>query len=241
MRGVRSGDKGRGKDGEPLGNFEPGSDVTAQATVLAEGCWGHLTGAAIRGFDLAADREPQVWALGVKEVWEVAKPLDRVIHTLGWPLRYGAKYKEFGGSWIYPMKRGRATASRSASSSASTTPTRRLSAHDLLQQFKTAPARAQDPRGRQARRLGREGDPRGRLLGDAQAARARAWCIAGDAGRHGQRARSSRASTTRSTSGMLAAETIYAAAQGRLDRLLGLRAGGRGLARSARSSTSRAT
>src|SRR5271155_5279047 len=45
--GVRSGDKGRGKDGEPLGNFEPGTDIKAQATVLAEGCWGHLTGAAI--------------------------------------------------------------------------------------------------------------------------------------------------------------------------------------------------
>src|ERR1019366_1215382 len=42
--GVRSGDKGRGRDGEPLGNFEPGTDIKAQATVLAEGCWGHLTG-----------------------------------------------------------------------------------------------------------------------------------------------------------------------------------------------------
>ena len=82
VKGIRSGDKGRGKDGEPLGNFEPGADVTARATVLAEGTWGHLTGAAIKEFSLAEHREPQVWALGVKEVWEVAKPLDRVIHTL---------------------------------------------------------------------------------------------------------------------------------------------------------------
>ena len=74
---MRSGDKGRGKDGEPLGNFEPGTDIKAQATVLAEGSWGHLTGAAIREFDLAEDREPQVWELGVKEVWKVPKPLDR--------------------------------------------------------------------------------------------------------------------------------------------------------------------
>ena len=88
--GVRSGDKGRGKDGEPLGNFEPGSDVTARVTVLAEGCWGHLTGAAIKEFGLAENREPQVWELGVKEVWKVQKPLDRVIHTLGtWPLKLG--------------------------------------------------------------------------------------------------------------------------------------------------------
>jgi electron-transferring-flavoprotein dehydrogenase len=103
--GVRSGDKGRGKDGEPLSNFEPGTDIKAQATVLAEGCWGHLTGAAIREFDLADGREPQVWELGVKEVWKVTKPLDRVIHTLaGWPLKISAKYGQIGGSWIYPMK-----------------------------------------------------------------------------------------------------------------------------------------
>src|SRR5437588_5141118 len=103
--GVRSGDKGRGKDGEELGNFEPGTDIKAEVTVLAEGCWGHLTGAAIREFDLADGREPQVWELGVKEVWEVPKPLDRVIHTLaGWPLKIPAKYHQIGGSWIYPMK-----------------------------------------------------------------------------------------------------------------------------------------
>ena len=71
--GVRSGDKGRGKDGEPLGNFEPGTDIKAKATVLAEGCWGHLTGPAIREFDLGEGREPQTWELGVKEVWRVPK------------------------------------------------------------------------------------------------------------------------------------------------------------------------
>src|SRR4029453_13101614 len=58
--GVRSGDKGRAKAGEPLGNFEPGTDIKAQAVVLAEGCWGSLTGPAIREFDLGKDREPQV-------------------------------------------------------------------------------------------------------------------------------------------------------------------------------------
>ncbi|MGZ4225180.1 MAG: 4Fe-4S dicluster domain-containing protein [Solirubrobacteraceae bacterium] len=104
--GVRSGDKGRGKDGEPLGNFEPGTDIKAKVTVLAEGCWGHLTGAAIREFDLGEGREPQVWELGVKEVWKVSKPLDRVIHTFvqPWPLKVAAKYGQLGGTWIYPMK-----------------------------------------------------------------------------------------------------------------------------------------
>src|ERR1700740_2589373 len=104
--GVRSGDKGRGKDGQPLGNFEPGTDIQAHATVLAEGCWGHLTGAAIREFDLARDREPQVWELGVKGVWKGPKPLDRVIHTFTqpWPMNISPKYGQLGGTWLYPMK-----------------------------------------------------------------------------------------------------------------------------------------
>jgi len=102
VKGVRSGDKGRGRDGEELANFEPGSDVVAKATVLAEGTQGHLTGAAIDYFDLHGHM-PQRWELGVKEIWEVEKPLDRVIHTMGWPLRKRAKWNEFGGSFIYPM------------------------------------------------------------------------------------------------------------------------------------------
>src|SRR5918998_2156268 len=102
VRGVRSGDRGRGKEGQELGNFEPGSDVTAKATVLAEGTLGHLTYAALDYFDLHG-ADPQRWELGVKEVWEVEKPLDRVIHTLGWPLRWRPKWREAGGTFIYPM------------------------------------------------------------------------------------------------------------------------------------------
>jgi electron-transferring-flavoprotein dehydrogenase len=102
VRGVRSGDKGRGRDGEELANFEPGSDVVAKATVLAEGTLGHLTNAALDYFDLHGP-DPERWELGVKEVWEVPKPLGKVIHTMGWPLRKAAKYNEFGGSFIYPM------------------------------------------------------------------------------------------------------------------------------------------
>ena len=139
--GVRSGDKGRGKDGEPLGNFEPGTDIKARATVLAEGCWGHLTGAAIREFDLAKDREPQVWELGVKEVWKVTKPLDRLIHTMGpWPLKISPKYGQIGGTWIYPMRNASGEDLVSIGfvveleyADATT------SAHDLLQTFKTHP------------------------------------------------------------------------------------------------------
>ncbi len=140
--GVRSGDKGRGKEGQELGNFEPGTDIKAKYTVLAEGNWGHLTGAAIKEFNLAENREPQVWELGVKEVWKVPKPLDRVIHTLGpWPLSLKAKYGQIGGTWLYPMKDEK-TGDHLVSigfvvdleyKDATT------SAHDLLQLFKTHP------------------------------------------------------------------------------------------------------
>ncbi len=135
VRGIRTGDKGRGRDGEPLGNFEPGADVVARVTVLAEGTQGHLTGVALDRFGLAGEN-PQVWALGVKEVWNVPRPLDRVIHTMGWPLRPAAKYREFGGSFIYPMGDEMLTLGmvvgldyRDAE----------LSVHDLLQELKTHP------------------------------------------------------------------------------------------------------
>jgi electron-transferring-flavoprotein dehydrogenase len=132
---VRTGDRGRGKNGEELPNFEPGSDIVARATILAEGTLGHLTRAAIEHFGLEGP-SPQVYALGVKEVWEVGKPLDRIVHTVGWPLRGGARYREFGGSFIYPMgpdmlTLGLVVGLDHADAS--------LSVHDLLQQLKLHP------------------------------------------------------------------------------------------------------
>ena len=135
VRGVHSGDKGLGRDGEPTGKFEPGVDIVAQATVLADGPWGHLGRAAIEEFDLAQGKEPQVWALGVKEVWEVKRPLDRVIHTLGWPLRYGAEWHEFGGSWLYPMGKDKVSVGFVVGLGYTDAT---VSAHDLLQLFKTS-------------------------------------------------------------------------------------------------------
>jgi electron-transferring-flavoprotein dehydrogenase len=133
--GVRTGDRGRGRAGDELANFEPGSDVTARVTILSEGTQGHLTGAALDHFRLQSDN-PQVWALGVKEVWKVATPLHEVVHTMGWPLRAGRKYREFGGSFVYPMGDDMVTVGlvvgldyRDAE----------LSVHDLLQELKTHP------------------------------------------------------------------------------------------------------
>jgi electron-transferring-flavoprotein dehydrogenase len=135
VRGVRSGDKGRGREGEELGNFEPGSDLVARATVLAEGTQGHLSGAALGHFGIAGD-EPSQWELGVKEVWEVEKPLGRVIHTMGWPLRLQAKYREFGGSFIYPMGEDKVSIGFVAGLDYRDAT---FSVHEVLQEFKQHP------------------------------------------------------------------------------------------------------
>jgi electron-transferring-flavoprotein dehydrogenase len=135
VRGVRTGDRGRGRGGEELPNFEPGSDLTARVTVLCEGTQGHLTGVAIERFGLRGEN-PQVWALGVKEVWKVARPLDRVIHTMGWPLRNAARYREFGGSFIYPLGDDLVTLGLVVGLDYRDV---ELSVHDLLQELKTHP------------------------------------------------------------------------------------------------------
>jgi electron-transferring-flavoprotein dehydrogenase len=133
--GVRSGDKGRGREGEELSNFEPGSDLIGKATVLAEGTAGHLTGAAIRHFEIGSE-DPQQWELGVKEIWEVQQPLDRVIHTMGWPLHFAAKYREFGGSFMYPMGEDRLSLGFVVGLDYKDA---RFSVHDALQQMKRHP------------------------------------------------------------------------------------------------------
>ncbi len=133
VQGVRTGDKGRDREGSPLPNFEPGSDIVARVTVLAEGTQGYLTGAAISRFGLEGE-QPQVWALGVKEVWKVAKPLHHIVHTMGWPLRKSAKYGEFGGSFIYPMGDDMVSLGFVAGLEYRDVA---FSVHDVLQEFKT--------------------------------------------------------------------------------------------------------
>jgi electron-transferring-flavoprotein dehydrogenase len=101
--GVRTGDKGIGKDGKPKANFEPGVEIMAKVTVLGEGSRGSLAKQLISRLGLMEDREPQVFSLGVKELWEV--PAEnfaegKVVHTLGFP----SDTDTYGGGWIYGMK-----------------------------------------------------------------------------------------------------------------------------------------
>ena len=131
--GVRTGDRGRGRAGEKLATFEAGNDIVAPLTVLAEGSQGFLTGAAIDEFGLRG-ANPQIWALGVKEVWRVRRPLRKIVHTMGWPLRTSPSFGEFGGSFIYPMGEELVTVGFVAGLESADV---EFSVHDVLQEFKT--------------------------------------------------------------------------------------------------------
>ena len=101
--GVRTGDKGIDRNGQPKANFEAGVDIRAKITILAEGPRGTLTKQLATMFDLYAGKHPQVYSVGVKELWQVPDDrfeAGRVIHTLGWPLDGDT----FGGGFIYGMK-----------------------------------------------------------------------------------------------------------------------------------------
>jgi electron-transferring-flavoprotein dehydrogenase len=133
--GVRTGDKGVDKTGKPKGNFEPGIDVHAKITILAEGARGSLTKQLIQKFNLNKERNPQVYAVGVKEVWDVPKEKNtggRVIHTMGWPLRN----EEFGGGFIYNMSEGRVSIGFVVGLDYLDP---RLDPHQRFQEFKTHP------------------------------------------------------------------------------------------------------
>jgi electron-transferring-flavoprotein dehydrogenase len=97
--GVRTVATGLGRDGEQLSGYMPPADIVAQVTALAEGTRGMLAQAYLEWQDIGSEN-PQIYALGVKELWELERPLDRVIHTMGWPLPTDA----FGGSFMYPLE-----------------------------------------------------------------------------------------------------------------------------------------
>jgi electron-transferring-flavoprotein dehydrogenase len=104
--GVRTGDRGIGRNGERKAGFEAGVDIQAKVTIFCDGVRGNLTKELLRRFQLGRGRQPEQFAIGLKELWEV--PPDRlepgtVMHSLGYPLRQ----HEFGGGFIYALPEGR--------------------------------------------------------------------------------------------------------------------------------------
>ena len=103
VRGVATGNVGLGKDGEPKSEFQLGMELEGRYTIFAEGARGHLGRQLLDRFKLTAGKDPQSYAIGVKELWEVpadkAKP-GRVVHTAGWPM----DSHTFGGGFLYHLE-----------------------------------------------------------------------------------------------------------------------------------------
>jgi electron-transferring-flavoprotein dehydrogenase len=99
VAGVRTAPAGLDREGKPTPGGTAPNDLVAKVTALGEGTRGLLAQAWCEWQGVPSEN-PQIFALGVKELWETKQPLDRVIHTLGWPLRRDA----FGGSFVYPLE-----------------------------------------------------------------------------------------------------------------------------------------
>ena len=108
VKGVATGNLGIGKDGEPTDSFQLGMELHAKYTVFAEGARGHLGKQLIAKYQLNAGKDPQTYAIGVKELWEVdpakAQP-GLVVHTSGWPIADGS----FGGGFLYHLEGNKVT------------------------------------------------------------------------------------------------------------------------------------
>ncbi len=133
--GAKTIDTGVDKHGKPMDNFQPGNEVRAKITVLAEGPRGSLTKKLIRKLDLAAASNPQVYSTGVKELWDLPEgtfAAGRVIHTLGYPF----SFNHFGGGFIYGLN-GRQVAVGIAAGLDYTDPT--FDPHAALQVYKKHP------------------------------------------------------------------------------------------------------
>ncbi|MGD2135830.1 MAG: electron-transfer flavoprotein:ubiquinone oxidoreductase [Gemmatimonadales bacterium] len=129
--GVRTEPSGLDRDGNPMSNHMPAADIVAKVTALSEGTRGLLTQAWLEWQAVRSDN-PQVYALGVKELWEIKTPLDRVIHTMGWPLPKDV----FGGSFMYPLE---PTVAALGLVVGLDYPHRSLDVHALLQRMKLHP------------------------------------------------------------------------------------------------------
>ncbi len=99
VAGVRTAVTGLDRAGRPLSNYMAPNDLIAKVTALAEGTRGSLSQAWLQWQGVTSEN-PQIFALGVKEIWETRRPLDTIVHTLGWPVPTDA----FGGSFMYPLE-----------------------------------------------------------------------------------------------------------------------------------------
>src|ERR1700723_1260791 len=205
VTGVRTDDKGIDKEGNRKSNFEPGYDLQAKITILAEGPRGSLTKQLISKFDLARNANPQTYGIGVKELWEV--PAGRiapgeVIYTMGWPLTT----KEYGGAWIYG---GRDNVVSLGFVTGLDYPDPRLDPQRVLQDFKQHPMVAKLLEGGKMIRYGAKSLPYGGW-GAIPPVAGNGWMILGDSAGFLNSARL-KGIHLAIKSGVLAAETAFEA------------------------------
>ena len=103
VKGVATGDMGRGKDGTETENFTPGIELHAKQTIFSEGSRGSLTKVLFDKFNLRSDADPQTYAIGIKELWEVEPEKHQeglALHSVGWPIDSST----YGGSFIYHLE-----------------------------------------------------------------------------------------------------------------------------------------
>ncbi len=200
--GVRIGDRGVDKDGNPKDNYEPGIEVRARVTVLGEGVRGSLTKQAVAHLNLDSDSQPQIYAVGVKEIWKTPRQIQpgTVYHTLGFPLGTS----EFGGGFIYTMKENLIDLGFVVGLDYSSPG---LDPHALLQQFKGHPFVRELLKGGQAVSYGAKAIPEGGYYSMPRTS-ADGLLIVGDSAGFLD-AQKLKGVHLAIKSGMLAAETIY--------------------------------
>ena len=203
--GVRTAARGLDRDGEPSGgSYMPPVDVTARVTVLSEGTRGALTQAYLDWQGIGS-ANPQIYSLGVKELWEVRRPLDRIIHTMGWPLiRDG-----FGGTFAYPLADDLVALGLVVSLDYRDA---RLDVHGLLQRLKHHPLFRAILEGGEMVEWGAKTIPEGGYHSLPERRHGSGICIVGDAAGYVDVA-SLKGIHYAMHSGILAARTIYRALQ----------------------------
>ncbi|MFB3922161.1 MAG: 4Fe-4S dicluster domain-containing protein [Terriglobia bacterium] len=205
VAGVRTEDKGIGRDGNRQPNFQPGYDLHARVTVFAEGARGSLTKTLVRRLGLDRGRNPQNYAVGVKELWEV--PAGRiargeVIHTAGWPL----DSKQFGGGFIYALSETQISVGLVVGLNYDDP---RFDPHNAFQQFKTHPWARRLLAGGQLVRYGAKTIPEGGYYSIPQTAMNGALIVGDSAGfLNSQRLKGIHLAMK---TGMLAAEAVFQA------------------------------
>jgi electron-transferring-flavoprotein dehydrogenase len=205
--GVRTDDKGIDREGKPKSNFQPGYDLRAKVTVFAEGPRGSLTKQLVSRFKLDRESNPQVYAVGVKELWEI--PAGRaargeVIHTAGWPLTS----RQFGGGFIYALSETLLSVGLVVGLDYEDP---RFDPHEAFQKFKTHPRLAPLLEGGKMIRYGAKAIPEGGYFSIPQTAVDGALIVGDSAGfLNSQRLKGIHLAMK---SGTLAAEVIFEALQ----------------------------